>query len=120
MLVYGHESFLFEDLLIADEEETEDPSVSIEALMELLIVSGNENVTQRYRNRAKEREDGLNSDYQNEDPIASAICYRAIALDAKSGLNNAEQRRQMIQEFKFLCRGMEHTHLVKGLDYALL
>ncbi|XP_065186504.1 protein Red-like isoform X2 [Sycon ciliatum] len=31
-----------------------------------------------------------------------------------------EQRRQAMQESKFLGGDMEHTHLVKGLDYALL
>lgn len=37
-----------------------------------------------------------------------------------SGLDAAERRRQMIQESKFLGGDMEHTHLVKGLDFALL
>ena len=32
----------------------------------------------------------------------------------------AERRKQVIQESKFLGGDMEHTHLVKGLDYALL
>ncbi|KFM71946.1 Protein Red, partial [Stegodyphus mimosarum] len=35
-------------------------------------------------------------------------------------MDAAERRRQMIQESKFLGGDMEHTHLVKGLDYALL
>ena len=35
-------------------------------------------------------------------------------------MDQAERRRQMIQESKFLGGDMEHTHLVKGLDYALL
>ncbi|GFX61105.1 protein Red [Trichonephila clavipes] len=77
-------------------------------------------LAQRYRDRAKERRDGVNPDYQNEDPITSAAGYRAVAPDAKSGLDAAERRRQMIQESKFLGGDMEHTHLVKGLDYALL
>ncbi|XP_055935970.1 protein Red-like [Argiope bruennichi] len=77
-------------------------------------------LAQRYRDRAKERRDGANPDYQNEDPITSAAGYRAVAPDAKSGLDAAERRRQMIQESKFLGGDMEHTHLVKGLDYALL
>lgn len=34
--------------------------------------------------------------------------------------NYAERRKQMIQESKYLGGDMEHTHLVKGLDYALL
>ncbi|GIX79851.1 protein Red [Caerostris extrusa] len=77
-------------------------------------------LAQRYRDRAKERRDGVNPDYQNDDPITSAAGYRAVAPDAKSGLDAAERRRQMIQESKFLGGDMEHTHLVKGLDYALL
>ncbi|XP_054712150.1 protein Red-like [Uloborus diversus] len=77
-------------------------------------------LAQKYRDRAKERRDGANPDYQNEDPITSAAGYRAVAPDAKSGLDAAERRRQMIQESKFLGGDMEHTHLVKGLDYALL
>ena len=32
----------------------------------------------------------------------------------------AEQRKKAIQESKYLGGDMEHTHLVKGLDYALL
>uniref|UniRef100_A0A646QG64 Protein Red n=1 Tax=Hemiscolopendra marginata TaxID=943146 RepID=A0A646QG64_9MYRI len=74
----------------------------------------------KYRDRAKERRDGINPDYQNEDPISTTAGYRAVAPDAKSGLDAAERRRQMIQESKFLGGDMEHTHLVKGLDYALL
>lgn len=32
----------------------------------------------------------------------------------------AEQRKQLIANSKYLGGDMEHTHLVKGLDYALL
>ena len=35
-------------------------------------------------------------------------------------MDAAERRKQVIQESKFLGGDMEHTHLVKGLDYALL
>lgn len=37
-----------------------------------------------------------------------------------SGSTQAEKRKKMIEESKFLGGDMEHTHLVKGLDYALL
>lgn len=37
-----------------------------------------------------------------------------------SGEHYAERRKQLIQESKYLGGDMEHTHLVKGLDYALL
>jgi hypothetical protein len=43
-----------------------------------------------------------------------------IILVFLSGMDAAERRRQQIQESKFLGGDMEHTHLVKGLDYALL
>lgn len=36
------------------------------------------------------------------------------------GENYAERRKQVIQESKYLGGDMEHTHLVKGLDFALL
>lgn len=75
----------------------------------------------KYRDRARERRDGDNPDYQHEDPMSiSRSHYRAVAPDAKSGMDAAERRKQMIQESKFLGGDMEHTHLVKGLDYALL
>uniref|UniRef100_K1PBC7 Protein Red n=1 Tax=Magallana gigas TaxID=29159 RepID=K1PBC7_MAGGI len=38
----------------------------------------------------------------------------------KMGDNYAEKRKQLIQESKYLGGDMEHTHLVKGLDFALL
>lgn len=77
-------------------------------------------LAERYRDRAKERRDGHNPDYQVEDPLSVASGYRAVAPDVKSGMDAAERRKQMIQESKFLGGDMEHTHLVKGLDYALL
>ncbi|XP_067014971.1 protein Red [Anabrus simplex] len=77
-------------------------------------------LAKKYRDRAGERREGANPDYQAEDPLSTASGYRAVAPDLKSGMDAAERRRQMIQESKFLGGDMEHTHLVKGLDYALL
>ncbi|KFB43481.1 AGAP004738-PA-like protein [Anopheles sinensis] len=77
-------------------------------------------LAEKYRDRARERRDGANPDYQNLDSSSSTSAYRAVAPDAKSGMDAAERRRQQIQESKFLGGDMEHTHLVKGLDYALL
>ncbi|XP_060533058.1 protein Red [Cylas formicarius] len=77
-------------------------------------------LAEKYRDRASERRKGVNPDYQVDDPVATAQAYRAVAPDLKSGYDAAERRRQMIQESKFLGGDMEHTHLVKGLDYALL
>ena len=72
----------------------------------------------KYLDRAGDRQDGANPDYQAEDPLSPASGCRAVAPDLKSGVDSAERRRQMIQESKFLEGDMEHTHLGKGLDYA--
>ncbi|KAL4230571.1 hypothetical protein ACF0H5_010950 [Mactra antiquata] len=72
----------------------------------------------KYRDRARERRDGQHDD--NNDTISTTADYRAVAPDAKSIENLAERRKQVIQESKYLGGDMEHTHLVKGLDYALL
>lgn len=77
-------------------------------------------LSEKYRDRAKERRDGANPDYQNEDPVTSMAAYRAVAPDSKSTFDAAERRKRMIEESKFLGGDMKHTHLVKGLDYALL
>lgn len=78
-------------------------------------------LSEKYRDRAKERRDG-NPQEQN-DARSSTSGYRAVAPDMKAaghGIDAAERRRQLIQESKFLGGDIEHTHLVKGLDYALL
>lgn len=78
-------------------------------------------LAEKYRDRARERRDGHNPDYQNVEATgSSSSAYRAVAPDLKSGIDAAERRKQMIQESKFLGGDMEHTHLVKGLDFALL
>ena len=46
--------------------------------------------------------------------------YKSVAPDAKGNYDAAARRKQMIDESKFLGGDLEHTHLVKGLDYALL
>lgn len=49
------------------------------------------------------------------------ICpHKVYLLCIFSDKSAAEKRRQLIQESKFLGGDMEHTHLVKGLDFALL
>lgn len=59
----------------------------------------------------------MNTD-QSYDPRTSTSGYRAVAPDI--AMDAAERRRKMIQESKFLGGDLLHTHLVKGLDYALL
>lgn len=75
-------------------------------------------LAKKYRDLADERQDGANPDYEAEDPLSSASDCRALAPDLKSGMNSSERFRQVIQESKFFEGDMEHTHLVKGLDYA--
>eukprot|EP00794_Sanderia_malayensis_P007376 gene7376-8196_t len=79
-------------------------------------------LAEKYRDRARERRDGLNPDYQHLDAASTSKTaeYRAVAPTADATHNAAEQRRLAIQESKFLGGDMEHTHLVKGLDFALL
>ncbi|KAJ7385161.1 hypothetical protein OS493_017538, partial [Desmophyllum pertusum] len=74
----------------------------------------------KYRDRARERRDGLNPDYQSTDSLSATANYRAVGPTAEASNTAAERRRQAIQESKFLGGDMEHTHLVKGLDFALL
>lgn len=74
----------------------------------------------KYRDRARERRDGVNKDYAETEIISTTADYRAVAPDVKAGDNYAEKRKQLIQESKYLGGDMEHTHLVKGLDFALL
>lgn len=42
-------------------------------------------LAEKYRDRAKERREGANPDYQVEDPLTGASGYRAVAPDLKSG-----------------------------------
>merc|ERR1719430_1535050 len=72
----------------------------------------------KYRDRARERRDG-----GGEIPPGvedSSTGYRAVAPNARESHDAAERRRQMIHESKYLGGDMDHTHLVKGLDFALL
>lgn len=77
-------------------------------------------LAEKYRDRARERRDGLNELGPTDPTSNTSSAYRAVAPDLKSGMDAKERRRQMIQESKYLGGDMEHTHLVKGLDYALL
>ena len=75
----------------------------------------------KYRDRAKERRDGKNPDYEHTEASSiKAGSYRAVGPTARDISINAELRKQAIQESKYMGGDMEHTHLVKGLDYALL
>ncbi|THD28082.1 IK cytokine down-regulator of HLA II [Fasciola hepatica] len=87
--------------------------------------------TPRYRDRAKERRDGKlvtpaddgqedREGDNDEETFTRTADYRAVAPTTAASESHAERRRMMIQESKYLGGDMEHTHLVKGLDYVLL
>ncbi|EDV19928.1 uncharacterized protein TRIADDRAFT_64358 [Trichoplax adhaerens] len=76
-------------------------------------------IANKYRDRAKERRDGVDTDYQNAASHTDTR-YRTIGPLGESGDSAAERRIKEIQESKYLGGDMEHTHLVKGLDFALL
>ncbi|KAA0183777.1 IK cytokine down-regulator of HLA II [Fasciolopsis buskii] len=87
--------------------------------------------TPRYRDRAKERRDGKlvapaddgqeDRDGDNdEETFTRTADYRAVAPTTAASESHAERRRMLIQESKYLGGDIEHTHLVKGLDYVLL
>lgn len=68
--------------------------------------------TTSYRDRARERREGINKDFElDPDDLLSS---NPTAEDEQ------ERRLQQIEESKYLGGDVEHTHLVKGLDFALL
>jgi len=69
----------------------------------------------KYRDRAVERREE-----QKSFDIAAYNQNNQYAPNAADIASLAERRKQSIQESKFLGGDMEHTHLVKGLDFALL
>lgn len=75
---------------------------------------------EKYRCRAKERREAVKKDYEETELISTTAHYRAVGPTAEADKSAADNRRQLIQESKYLGGDMEHTHLVKGLDFALL
>ena len=61
------------------------------------------------RDRAEERRRGVNPDYEGADQLASVLSTGDVNISKLS-----------VEETKFLGGDIDHTHLVKGLDYALL
>lgn len=60
------------------------------------------------RDRAEERRKGLNPDYERN------------AMSGLPGTDDQLNPTMSVEETKYLGGDLEHTHLVKGLDYALL
>eukprot|EP00850_Spirogloea_muscicola_P020022 SM000205S06229 [mRNA] locus=s205:146071:150099:- [translate_table: standard] len=72
-----------------------------------------------YRDRAKERREDLNLDYAGTATELSGT-LSAVAPPGLHDIRSADAHRISIENSKFLGGDVEHTHLVKGLDYALL
>ncbi|KQJ89586.1 suppressor of mec-8 and unc-52 protein homolog 2 [Brachypodium distachyon] len=74
--------------------------------------------TPRYRDRAKERREDQNPDYEPTE-LGS---FHAVAPPGAPGadLRLADAQKISIEKSKYLGGDLEHTHLVKGLDFALL
>ncbi|RHY90280.1 hypothetical protein DYB35_003628 [Aphanomyces astaci] len=77
----------------------------------------------KYRDRAAERRAGVNQDYEGtsryqiiDHPSPNDRYYIVIP----SGLEDINTEEMDIETSKFLGGDMKHTHLVKGLDLALL
>ncbi|KAM0845408.1 hypothetical protein ACQ4PT_056406 [Festuca glaucescens] len=71
--------------------------------------------TPRYRDRAKERREDQNPDYEPTE-LGS---FHAVAPPG-ADLRLADAQKISIEKSKYLGGDLEHTHLVKGLDFALL
>jgi IK cytokine len=63
-----------------------------------------------HRDRAEERRRGINPDYVNANQLAAVL--------GTGG--DVDVSKLSMEESKFLGGDLEHTHLVRGLDYALL
>ncbi|XP_043704969.1 suppressor of mec-8 and unc-52 protein homolog 2 [Telopea speciosissima] len=70
----------------------------------------------KYRDRAKERREDQNPDYEPTEFGA----FHAVAPPGAVDLRSADAQKISIENSKYLGGDVEHTHLVKGLDYALL
>lgn len=72
----------------------------------------------KYRDRAKERREDQNPDYDHTATELGSL--HAVAPPGTVDLRTTDAHRISIENSKFLGGDVEHTHLVKGLDYALL
>ncbi|KAK7281345.1 hypothetical protein RIF29_09243 [Crotalaria pallida] len=69
----------------------------------------------KYRDRAKERREDQNPDYEQTE-----LGFHAVAPPGNVDLLSSDAHKLSIEKSKYLGGDVEHTHLVKGLDYALL
>lgn len=61
------------------------------------------------RDRAEERRRGINPDYAAANQFSGVV-----------GSKDVDATKLSVEYSKFLGGDLEHTHLVKGLDYSLL
>lgn len=76
-----------------------------------------------YRDRAKERREGINTDFELEPDdirISNPISETVEPNEEGNPIDDEAKRLQLIEDSKYLGGDVEHTHLVKGLDFALL
>jgi hypothetical protein len=83
-----------------------------------------------YRDRAAERRDDANPDYAGSlhaagaGPLAAAAAapphVAGFAVVGGGAAADSDAAGLSIEESKFMGGDVEHTHLVKGLDFALL
>ena len=71
-------------------------------------VAGEEEDTPAYRDRAEERRRGINADYDSANRFTATLT------------GDIDVSKLTVEETKYLGGDMEHTHMVKGLDFALL
>lgn len=69
----------------------------------------------KYRDRAKERREDQNPDYEQTE-----LGFHAVAPPGTVDIRASDAHKLSIEKSKYLGGDVEHTHLVKGLDYALL
>ncbi|CAI8602481.1 unnamed protein product [Vicia faba] len=69
----------------------------------------------KYRDRAKEHREDQNPDYEQTE-----LGFHAVAPPGVVDITSSDAYKLSIEKRKYLGGDVEHTHLVKGLDYALL
>ncbi|KAJ3081567.1 hypothetical protein HK102_002269 [Quaeritorhiza haematococci] len=72
----------------------------------------------RYRDRARERRKGVNPDYKESEQILATLS--ASNVEATPAGIVPESKNLSYEQSKYLGGDIKHTHLVKGLDFALL
>ncbi|TPX39410.1 hypothetical protein SeLEV6574_g07228 [Synchytrium endobioticum] len=77
-----------------------------------------------YRDRAKERREGTNKDYADSEAMLAILeasnTSEGSALHVASVTPSVEHAQSLREQTKYLGGDVTHTHLVKGLDKALL